>query len=234
MNMATELPDAFEKFIGQPDYPCLGAKSAMGKNQIEYVIARDIRSAWDDLTIIEALGKFASEYTKFQTMFQSLVVIFQSEEVLTEEAFEHALWDRLQSLHDKDEFHGFAYDGTVAAEPSNPEFSLSFGGQAFFAVGLHPGASRQARRFSRNAIVFNLHDQFERLRDAGKYENMRAKILQRDKDWTGSINPMLAVHGSVSEARQYSGRAVGEDWQCTFRPHQWQGAASDRDTNRSE
>jgi hypothetical protein len=32
----------------------------------------------------------------------------------------------------------------------------------------------------------------------------------------GTANPMLAQHGSVSAARQYSGRAVGADWQCPF------------------
>ena len=157
-----QLITDFEQFIGQPSYPCLGAKSAWGKRQIKYIIARDIQSAWDDLPIIEALANFADAYTETRTMFQSLVaVIFESKAVLTEEEFEHALWDRLQSLHDKDEFHGFTYDEAVTAEPSHPEFSLSFGGQAFFAVGLHPGASRKARRFSRNAVVFNLHDQFE-------------------------------------------------------------------------
>jgi|GEM_PF-219846 len=234
MNYAAELISDFERFISQPSYPCLGAKSALGKNLIEYIIARDIQSAWDDLPIIEALANFAAGYTKTQTMFQSLVVIFESNFVLTEEEFEHALWDRLQSLHDKDEFHGFTYDGAVTAEPGHPEFSLSFGGQAFFAVGLHPGASRKARRFSRNAIVFNLHDQFERLRTAGKYQRMREKILKRDENWSGSINPMLAVHGSISEARQYSGREVAEDWQCPFRPHRLQNFAPGYDPEMSD
>jgi hypothetical protein len=32
----------------------------------------------------------------------------------------------------------------------------------------------------------------------------------------GSINPMLARHGSVSEARQYSGRLVDEDWRPPY------------------
>jgi FPC/CPF motif-containing protein YcgG len=32
----------------------------------------------------------------------------------------------------------------------------------------------------------------------------------------GSINPMLANHGSISSARQYSGRAVETDWVCPF------------------
>jgi FPC/CPF motif-containing protein YcgG len=46
---------------------------------------------------------------------------------------------------------------------------------------------------------------------------MREKIMTRDEALAGSRNPMLARHGDASEARQYSGRAVGEAWRCPFR-----------------
>jgi len=46
---------------------------------------------------------------------------------------------------------------------------------------------------------------------------MRERILERDIDLAGSLNPMLARHGEVSEARQYSGRLVADDWSCPFR-----------------
>ena len=65
-------------------------------------------------------------------------------------------------------------------------------------------------------MVFNLHDQFEQLREQGRYEKLRAAILDRDVAVAGTINPMLTRHGELSEARQYSGRAVGNDWQCPF------------------
>ena len=42
-------------------------------------------------------------------------------------------------------------------------------------------------------------------------------ILERDRTLAGDINPMLARHGESSEARQYSGRAVDDDWTCPFR-----------------
>jgi FPC/CPF motif-containing protein YcgG len=66
--------------------------------------------------------------------------------------------------------------------------------------------------------VFNLHAQFEQLREAGRYEKLRSSILQRDETLAESTNPMLARHGEISEARQYSGRAVCEEWRCPFRP----------------
>jgi len=86
----------------------------------------------------------------------------------------------------------------------------------FFVVGLHPRASRPARRFDKPTLVFNLHDQFVRLRESGGYEKMRKTIVERDIALAGSSNPMLSRHGEGSEARQYSGRAVEDDWQCPF------------------
>jgi len=65
-------------------------------------------------------------------------------------------------------------------------------------------------------MVFNLHDQFQVLREQQRYEKLRSAILTRDERLSGSINPMLARHGELSEARQYSGRAVDGDWKCPF------------------
>jgi len=95
---------------------------------------------------------------------------------------------------------------------------VTAGGRAWYVIGLHPGASRAARRFSSIALVFNPHSQFERLRSLGKYAQVRDLIRQRDVAANGSINPTLADHGQVSEARQYSGRVVAADWGCPFRP----------------
>jgi FPC/CPF motif-containing protein YcgG len=69
-------------------------------------------------------------------------------------------------------------------------------------------------------MVFNLHDQFERLRMEGTYEKLRDTILHRERALSGSVNPMLSRFGGISEARQYSGRAVGKDWACPFDPAQ--------------
>ena len=65
-------------------------------------------------------------------------------------------------------------------------------------------------------MVFNLHEQFTRLRARGKFETMKQVIQAREMAFQGSINPMLASFGESSEARQYSGRAVPADWSCPF------------------
>ncbi|MES2034809.1 MAG: guanitoxin biosynthesis heme-dependent pre-guanitoxin N-hydroxylase GntA [Pseudomonadota bacterium] len=219
--MSSKADDAavverFKAFVQTREFPCVGAKSALAREQMNFVVARDIRSSWDDLAIYQYLLDFTERYKADNALFQSVVVLFEEQADLDEEAFEKALWERIQSLSDKDAWHGQDYDSRVSKDVEDPHFSLSFGGEAFFVVGLHPRASRPARRFDTPALVFNLHDQFERLREEQKYEKLRGAILERDVALAGTLNPMLARHGEVSEARQYSGRAVNDDWKCPF------------------
>jgi FPC/CPF motif-containing protein YcgG len=210
------LAEQFRRFVKRSSFPCVGAKSALARGQIQFVVARDMTSAWDDLRIYSALYGFTAAYKARPKLFQSLVVLFEGPRILNEAQFERCLWARAQSLSDKDAWHGQAYDPRVSPDPESPHFSLSFGGEGFFIVGLHPRASRPARRFAVPALVFNLHDQFEQLRRANRYGKLKAAITDRDIALAGAPNPMLQTHGEGSEARQYSGRMVGADWTCPF------------------
>lgn len=210
------VEDDFTAFIKAPDFPCVGAKSAVGRGSLKVVACRSIDSAWDDVRIHDITREWAQEYDRDPGLFRSLAFVFDGPRDLSEEAFEGHLWDRLTSMTQKDEWRGIEPDKRVSPDPDDPHFGLSFGGQAFFVVGLHPCASRPARRFDRPAMVFNLHEQFEVLRKAGRYEGLRKAILERDERLAGSINPMLGRHGEASGARQYSGRAVPTDWKCPF------------------
>ena len=212
------LIEQFEAFIRDKTFPCVGAKSALARRQVQFLVAGDIRCPRDDKAVFDTLRDFAQAFRRDPQPFQSFVVLFQTQDVLPEDAFERAMWARLQAFETMDAQRGYAYDPRVSPDISDAGFSLSFAGEAFFAVGLHPGASRPARRFAVPAIVFNPHNQFETLRAEGRYESLRASIIDRDIALAGSANPMLARHGESSEARQYSGRAVGEGWQCPFRP----------------
>jgi uncharacterized protein len=224
INRPHPLAESFRQKILNAKFPCLGAKSALTRKRMQITIARDITSSWNDLTIFPKLIQFAKRYKHDPKPFQSFVVIFEGPRALSEVAFERALWARIQSLTDKDAWAGNCRDPRVSSDPKDAQFSLSFGGEAFFAVGLHPRSSRPARRFVTPAIVFNLHAQFEQLRELGQYEKLRAAILARDLLFSGSANPMLARHGQTSEARQYSGRRVTDDWLCPYR--EWAGQRS--------
>ena len=50
----------------------------------------------------------------------------------------------------------------------------------------------------------------------GAFNTVRNKIRERDIELQGNINPMLEDFGENSEARQYSGRKVEEEWKCPF------------------
>lgn len=215
-NRDHSLAQQFRAFIEDRSFPCVGAKAALQRDGMRFLVARDFASAWDDLRIMPALFDLARSYRAEPQLFQSLVVLFEKGVPPDEQAFERGLWQRLQSLSDKDEWLGQPADPRVAHDPQDPHFAMSFGGEAFFVVGLHPRSSRPARRFITPALVFNLHDQFETLRSEGRYDKLRSAILDRDVAVAGTLNPMLAQHGSISAARQYSGRAVEAGWVCPF------------------
>jgi FPC/CPF motif-containing protein YcgG len=200
--------------VARPDFPCVGAKSAAAQEGIEFFEAGDLRCPRDDAALLARLQLFAAREPD-DTLFVSFVAIFPDTPKLSEEEFETALWQRLQALHELDA-RNFRWDPSVSADPADPAFSMSFGGRAYYVVGLHPAANRRARRFPFAALVFNLHSQFETLREDGRYDKMREAITERDIAYSGSRNPMLKVHGEASEARQYSGRLVGSEWRCPF------------------
>ncbi len=215
-NTGADLVADFAAHVEARAFPCVGAKSALAHGSLKIVPCRDIASSWDDLVMHQELLAWSKDYAANPDGFRSLAFIFREPFNGTEAAFETAMWDRIQSLTDKDEWLDQPYDQAVSSDPEDPHFGLSFGGEAYFVVGMHAQASRPARRFRRPAMVFNLHDQFVRLREQNRYLRMREAILNRDVQLAGGINPMLAIHGETSEARQYSGRQVDDDWRAPF------------------
>lgn len=206
---------SFSDFIETAEYPCVGAKAANARYSIEFFLAGDIESDESDVAITSRVQRFTSAAGP-QALFVSLVVGFVDSRPMSELDFETALWRRLQSLHDLDSAD-FAWDPRVSNDPQSPSFSMSIGGKGFYIIGVHPNASRKARRFECSALVFNLHSQFEQLRADGRYTPLTKAITRRDIALSGAKNPMLAQHGERSEARQYSGRETRSDWRCPFR-----------------
>ncbi|MDX1292677.1 MAG: guanitoxin biosynthesis heme-dependent pre-guanitoxin N-hydroxylase GntA [Hyphomonas sp.] len=211
---------AFEQFVKSESFPCIGAKSAMVRDQLVIAEFGDINSAAGDISLRRALGQFVEDLDFDSPVVQSFVAIFSGPNDLSETDFELALWNRLQSLHNLDVVEGRGWAESAARDPESAHFSMGLLGEAFFVIGLHPNASRPARRFEFPALVFNSHEQFERLREDGRFEKMKQIIRTRDQALAGSVNPMLADFGRESEAAQYSGREVGPDWKCPFAPQE--------------
>lgn len=215
--MDDDLIQNFERFVAADAFPCVGAKAALNRDQMTFLVQDDLRCRPHDSTV-RSIQEFSQRYHADSPLFLSLVVLFRQPEGLTEESFEKYLWRYLQRMHELDA-RKYSWDATVSQDSNSDDFSFSIGERAYYVVGLHPGASRAARRFAYPALVFNLHDQFERLRADGRYDGIRDTIVTRDTEVEGTQNPMLEKFGTSSEARQYSGRAVDDQWKCPFHAH---------------
>ena len=211
--------DAFRAFVAAEAFPCVGAKSALNRNGYRFGAYDSLLDPKTSEGLARDLVAFTHERDMLAGDFSTFVSVFRDRDAIDSEAgFEAALWGQLQRLHDLDSV-SHAWDPAVSSDPSDPHFSFSIAGTAFFVVGLHPLASRSSRRFAWPALVFNPHEQFQRLRDSGNFERFRDRIRARDMALDGSLNPNVVDFGTLSETRQYSGRPVAADWQCPFRPN---------------
>ena len=203
----------FDEFILEKDHPCLMAQTVFSMDKVDFHEYENFGTRETAKVILKDLRKYIAEYDFESKEFLTFLAAFKGEKKYSEEEFEKLLWQQLQYLHEEDDS---PWDEAVKADPEDPDFSFSLGGRAFYMVGLHPNSSRKARQAPYPAIAFNLHWQFEKLREMNTYQTVRDKIRERDIELQGDINPMLEDFGERSEARQYSGRKVDEEWKCPF------------------
>lgn len=209
--------DELRALVLSEHFSCVGARSALRHGAYRFGLYGDLGTESASAGLARDLYTFSQEMNGEES-FTTYLASFSGPVPLDETEFERLLWQTLQQLHDLDVVH-HAWDRSVADNPSDPHFSFSFGEVAYFVVGLHAASSRAARRFAWPTLVFNPHRQFEALRAEGRFERFQDVIRQADEALQGDINPVLAVHGEQSDARQYSGRAVEPDWQCPFHAH---------------
>ena len=214
------LEARFRAFIAADDFPCVGSKLALARGGLHALELAPLGDVANDAPLLDALSEFArmlDARTQDDAGVDSLVALFRGPRSMDERAFERQLWNQLQRLHELDAARGTPWAADVARDAASPRFSMSLAGHPFFVIGLHPGASRMARRFGAPVLVFNSHRQFNRLRADGRFAKMQQATRARDIVLQGSLNPNLSDHGEASEARQYSGRAVDAEWRCPFR-----------------
>jgi FPC/CPF motif-containing protein YcgG len=207
---------AFIDFINNPSYPCIAARSAVKSNHIAIYEADHLACPFDDTLILQFLYDFIDDYRSNQDVFTSAAIIFKGPHIISENEFESFLWTKLQSLHNLDR-QNYRHDKRVESEPGSLNFSFSLKEEAFFIIGLYPASPRPARNFKYPVIVFNPHQQFEKLREENRFEKMKTVIRKRDLDIAGTINPMLADFGELSETFQYSGKVYDANWTCPLK-----------------
>ncbi|MEP6507582.1 MAG: guanitoxin biosynthesis heme-dependent pre-guanitoxin N-hydroxylase GntA [Gemmatimonadales bacterium] len=215
MNTAA-AEEEFRSFVEQPAFPCLAGKGLVRQRGYTLRVYDSLGSASATTQLGDDLNSFTATEELDGSSLVAFVAVFRGRPPKTEEVFERSLWSQLQELHDTDEAR--EWDPAVSSNPEDSNFGFSFSGRAFFVVGLHPGSSRIARRFSRAALVFNPHAQFDRLRREGRFDRLRSAIRERDLALQEEPNASLADFGVRSEAQQYSGKAAEPDWRCPFHP----------------
>ena len=204
----------YKDFILKRKHPCVMAKTVfmMDKYQLQTYESRTD----DSLNLLlNDLENYLNAYDFESNEFESFIAVFPNMPADSEIQFENELWKTLQRLHQLDDQE---WDERVSSDPENPNFSFSLKGRAFYVIGMHPNSSRIARQSPYPTFVFNLHCQFEKLREMGTYQKVKSMIRKRDKKLQGSINPVLKDFGDDSETKQYSGRNVEAEWKCPFHP----------------
>jgi uncharacterized protein len=209
------IVEEYLDFIRDKYFPCVAAKAALAENQVRTMVADHLACPKNDVDILNFLYRFVDEYRVSKKFYHSAVIIFKEPQNSTEENFDQLLWKRLQAISDLDASH-YNWDRRVEKDASSPDFSFSIKQEAFYVVALHGNSSRKSRRFKYPALVFNPHEQFEKLRVLNKYIAIREAVRKRDIKFSGSVNPMLADFGESSEVFQYSGVQYDSNWKCPF------------------
>lgn len=202
-----------QAFVVDGAHPCIMAKSVFKMKNYDLHAYDDMHEETQIKDLLADLQNYLRDTDRDSMNFRSFVAVFPNNKFCDEISFENALWSTLQKLHEADEM---PWDDSVSTNPDDAEFSFSLLGKAFYVIGLHPKSSRMARQAPYTTLVFNLHQQFEKLREIGTYQNVRDMIRKNDEKLQGSINPVLKDFGDDSESRQYSGRNVESNWKCPF------------------
>jgi len=211
-----EMKARFTAFVADPASPCLGAKAALNSGSQILRVYQELGAKQCATELARDLEAFIFSDVRRTKAFATFVAMFREPRALAEKKFEKLLWLALQQLHEIDVVR-HAWNANVSSDTSNARFAFSFASEPLYVVGLHGGSSRRARRFPWPTLVFNAHEQFERLRREGNWTKMQQTIRRRDVALQGFTNPMLTDFGEQSEARQYSGRAVDADWSPPFK-----------------
>lgn len=180
----------FAHLVMDAAFPCLGGRSAFQRQAYVFHLYDDLRNPEGVARLGADLAAFSLTRPSLPGRFATFVASFLAPVVPDGTAWDELIWRTLQRLHGMDEA---PWDPSVSSDPSDPDFLFSFAGEGYVVVGLHPAASRYARRFAYPTLVFNAHAQFQELRDRGEFERFQSSIQKRDIRLQGSVNPKDTV-----------------------------------------
>jgi uncharacterized protein len=214
---ALMVHEMFRTAVLSEAYPCVFSRSAVRRGNYRFGCYPPLGTAEAAAAVVADLWQFVADFPIDPHRLATFVTAFDGPAVGTEEQFETLLWQQLQHMHELDRRHS-RWDPAVGEDPDVKGFSFSCAGRGFFIVGLHPAASRWARRTAWPMLVFNARAQFDILRQTGVMPRMTEVIRRRDRALQGSTNPSLEYFDAQrTETVMYSGRFVEPDWRCPLR-----------------
>lgn len=214
---------AMRGWVLSEGFPCNGAKTTFNTDSYRLGIYDSFRAGTaqllaDDLKayiaeysatpLIRPRAK-AGEWIQLNRTFASFLACFKEEPVCDESTFESRLWAVLEDLRQLD---ATPLPAGFSVNPNDENYAFCFGGEGFFVAAFHPGSWRWSRRFVLPLLVFNMHKQFDGLKQSGKFTHLRDAIRKHDYALQGSTNPLVADFGQQSEAPQYGMRIVDPGW----------------------
>src|SRR5690606_15369143 len=156
------MKELLSQFIFQKDFPCIMAKSLFKNGHVAIYSARDLLSPVTQNFILEEMYQFIEKFRAAPEKLSSFMIALDLKGLSFQE-FEKIFWKFLSDLYLMDKAN-YGHDPRVSSNPDDGDFSFSIKEESFFILGLHPKSPRKSRRFSIPTIVFNPHEQFERLR----------------------------------------------------------------------
>ena len=136
----------FETLIRSPDYPCVGAKAALQREACRFRFYGELGEIGAATHCTADLQQFAAISKEIDKEFATFIAIFAGPSGMGEQQFSEQLWRQLSLMAQIDQ-ESNQWDAAYSSDPTHHDFAMSIGGQAFYIIGLHPGASRVARQF---------------------------------------------------------------------------------------
>jgi FPC/CPF motif-containing protein YcgG len=209
--LADRVHAALRALILDPEYPCVGSRSALNQGSYRFAMYDELATPEATAGLARDLYTFVQEQPSIEGEFTTFVACFDKPKALSPEEWEDLLWKQLSMLSQADTE---TWSEGYSDDPQDNQFAFSFAGKAFFVAGLSPAGERWARTFPWPLLAFNAHFQFEQLRADGRFEKIRDTVRERDAQVEGEENANVEDFGTHTEARQYAGRSVPDDWRC--------------------
>ena len=192
-------------------FPCVGGAGAVRRGDYSHRTYKSLESGLSADECARDLEEFLSSRDRADFPVSVFTASFLEPSSLDEEGFELALWRFLEMLRQRDQVADSVDEAGIDLDEPD-DIGYVFGGRHLFIVGMHPTASRFARRFAFPTLVFNALSHATPLRETGRFERMADRIRARDIRLQHEVNP--SIH--LPRPAQFSGRLNQPGWEC---PH---------------